>query len=333
MKKFLQAFIALLVTFIAVSAFRWKEPGAPSLVDTWNERQCVRQGWKKVTGEIAGHHRQLFWKGPPHAWEYGAIIVMHGGGGNYTQWCYARRATSPVKPQVDFSNLAVSEGFGVFLLDSTDDVVTDAMGRPCGKRFDATIVETRKSNIDLPFIEHVLTKIIPSKRPPGSASDIFMTGESTGGFMTTRAATHFDSLMTAFAPVASADPYGTYFDCNPTLSPRTAAKGVGYDRETQQQIIERNACVSAAYPREQPWETQHPRKKPVVKTFHHEDDGVADLSCREKVGKLLAAHGYPDDGPFVIPSRGRRGVWAHLWQKEYNVPIIEFFKRHATQQE
>jgi hypothetical protein len=218
----------------------------------------------------------------------------------------------------------------VFLLDSTDDVVTDANGLPCGKRFDATVVETRQSNVDLPFIERVITDIIPSTRPPGSAPHIFMTGESTGGFMTTRAGTHFDNLVTAFAPVASADPYGTYFDCDPRLSPRTSAKGVGYDRETQQQIIERDACVSTAYPNEQPWETQQPVKKPVFKTFHHADDGVANLSCREKVGKLLAAHGYPDDGPFVIRSRGRRSVMAHLWQSDYNVPLVQFFKRQAA---
>jgi hypothetical protein len=108
---------------------------------TKNENKCIDAGWKKVITTIGGNERQLLYKGPADAWK-GSIIVMHGGGGDYTQWCYT---SAPVnrEPQVDFSNLAVSRGFGVFLLDSTNDVVTDANGRLCGKRFDATVVDGR----------------------------------------------------------------------------------------------------------------------------------------------------------------------------------------------
>lgn len=290
-----------------------------------NEIQCSNAGWHKITTTIDGRERQLMYKGPVGVWK-GSIVVMHGGGGDYTQWCYT--SAPAIKPQVDFSDLAVSRGFGVFLLDSTNDVVTDANGRLCGKRFDATVVDGRTTNVDLPYIERVIKEIIPSKRPSGSSPSIFMTGESTGGYMTTRASTHFDNLITAFAPAASGDPYGTYFDCNPALSPRDSAKGAGFDRETNLEIIMPNSCVSASYQNEKPWETMSPSKKPAFKTFHSADDGVADLSCREKVATQLSAHGYPDDGAFVIPSTGTRSVWAHFWQRAYNEPVVDFFLRY-----
>jgi pimeloyl-ACP methyl ester carboxylesterase len=293
---------------------------------TKNEKKCIDAGWHKITTTIDGHERQLLYKGPADAWK-GSIIVMHGGGGDYTQWCYD--SVRLVKPQVDFSNLAVSRGFGVFLLDSTNDVVTDANGRLCGKRFDATVVDGRSTNVDLPYIERVIKEIIPSKRSSGSSPSIFMTGESTGGYMTTRAATHFDNLITAFAPAASGDPYGTYFDCNPALSPRDSAKGAGFDRETNLEIIKPNSCVSTAYPNEYTWETMSPSRKPPFKTFHSADDGVADLSCREKVATQLRAHGYPDDGAYVIPSTGTRSVWAHFWQSAYNNPVLDFFAKYS----
>lgn len=290
------------------------------------EKKCVEGGWQKITASIAGNNRQLFWKGPSSPWK-GAIIVMHGGGGDYTQWCYT--SVPLVKPQVEFSDLAASRGYGVFLLDSTNDIVTDSQGLPCGKRFDATVVDGRTSNIDLPFIGKIIQDIIPANRPKGSGVGIFITGESTGGYMTTRAATHFDGLIAAFAPAASGDPYGTYFNCDPSLSARTSAKGAGFDRETNREIIERDACVSPSYPNEKEWETMNPAKKPAFKTFHSEDDGVADISCREKIAAILRAHGYLDDGPFIIKSTGKRSVLMHFWQRSYNVPILDFFDKQS----
>lgn len=331
MKRIVFRFFILTLGVFTIVGFGWRDRRNQrrAATDVSAEEKCTRLGWEKITIPVGGHDRQLLWNGPRRPWKHGTIIVMHGGGGNYTQWCHAPSAFSLVKPQVEFSHLAILEGFGVFLLDSTDDVVTDTQGLPCGKRFDATVVETRKSNVDLPFIGSVITTVIPSKRPLGSASEIFLTGESTGGFMATRAGTHFDGMVTAFAPAASADPYGTYFDCNPKLSPRTSAKGVGYDRETGKHITEPDACIASEYLHEQPWETQHPRTKPPFKTFHHEDDGIADLSCREKVGKVLAAHGYPDDGAYVIKGRGYRNAGAHLWQRAYNIPLLQFFKKQT----
>lgn len=304
--------------------------GAPPTLDeeviAKNEQRCIDAGWAKVSMDVEGIERRLFWKGPVESWK-GSIIVMHGGGGDYTQWCYESRRL--VKPQVDFSNLAVDRGFGVFLLDSTDDVVTDSNGLSCGKRFDATVVDGRSTNVDLPFIERVITETIPQVHPRRSSHAVFLTGESIGGYMTTRAATHFDGLVTAFAPAASGDPYGTYFDCNPSLSPRKSAKGVGFDRETGKKITASGACAADAYPNERQWETMDPPQKPTFKTFHHEGDAVADISCREKVAVLLHLHGYSDDGAFVIPRTGRRSVQTHLWQSEYNIPILDFFEKHS----
>lgn len=291
-----------------------------------NESKCVDLGWKRVVKKIDDIDHELFWKGPTDAWK-GSVIVLHGGGSDYTQWCYQSNRVS--KPQVDFSNVAISHGFGVFLIDSTTDVVTDAKGLPCGKRFDATIVDNRSQNVDLSFIEYVIKNIIPSSRPQNSNTGIFIVGHSSGGYMAIRAGTHFDGLVTAFAPVAAGDPYGTYFDCNTALSPRQSAKGAGFDRETNKEIIRVNSCVSESYPHERTWETMNPVEKPSFKTFHNEDDGIADLSCSTKVVHMLREHGYQDEGSFIVPSQGERGVLAHLWMGVYNLPIIQFFEKHA----
>jgi poly(3-hydroxybutyrate) depolymerase len=292
-----------------------------------NEAACAAEGWEKLSLVVAGHPRDILWAGPDGPWRAGAVIVLHGGGGSYTHWCHAFPPL--VKPQVDFSQQALAQGFAVFLLDSTDDLVTDANRRVCGKRFDAVVVDGRQTNVDLPFIERVILEVIPSKRPPGSSTSLFMTGESTGGFMTVRASTHFDNLITAFAPAASSDPYGTYFDCDPSLSPRQSARGAGFDRDTGKEVIEEGACAASAYPREAPWESAHPTVKPAFKTFHHQDDGVVDRSCQEKLSRQLESHGYTNDGDFTLPGTGRRSLAAHLWQGEYNRPMLDFFLRYV----
>ncbi len=298
--------------------------GAASAAD---EQRCVNKGWEKITFTVAGLHRQVLWKGPSGPWKKGAIIVMHGGGANYTQWCYAPSRTSLVKPQVDFSEEALIRGFAVFLLDSTDDIVMDVNGRTCGKRFDATIVDNGRDNVDLPYIEKLLVEIIPDLRPEGSTKAIFATGESTGGFMTIRAGTHFDGIITAFAPGAAADPYGTYFDCNTSLSSRESAKGAGFDRETKQEITETGACESVSYDHEMSWESMNPKTKPAFKSLHHADDGIVDISCQKKAAELLVEHGYKKETPFIMRSSGKRNVLAHLWRKAYNEPALNFFER------
>ncbi len=62
--------------------------------------------------------------------------------------------------------------------------------------------------------------------------------------MTVRAATHFDGLITAFAPGAACDPYGTYFDAS--VDTGREARGMGIDREAGKRITESGAGGLAA---------------------------------------------------------------------------------------
>jgi pimeloyl-ACP methyl ester carboxylesterase len=269
---------------------------------------------------VAGLQRTLFWRGPDGPWTRGAVIVLHGGGGGHTHFCVA---SSPVvAPQVRWAERALAQGFAVFALDSSDRV-TDNEGRVCGKVWDDEVRD--RPNLDLPFIGEVIRSVIPHARPAGSRTEVFLTGLSSGGYMTTRAATHFDGLVTAFAPISSGDPYGWHRICEPGLTPRTVVPGAGFDNETGKQIIERGACQAERYPNEQPWESTSPPVKPVFRVFHHEDDGVNDRSCAEKVIRQLRAHGYREAPAFWLRGDGRRSLANHLWQDAYNAPLLEFF--------
>lgn len=283
------------------------------------ERQCMARGWQRAVLPVAGLQRVLLWKGPDGPWPNGTIIVLHGGGGQHTHFCVAN--ASIIEPQVRFTELAIAQGFAVFVLNSSDKV-TDNEGRACGKVWDDEVRD--RPNLDLPFISEVLRTVIPRVRPEGSRREIFMTGLSSGGYMTVRAATHFDNLVTAFAPVSSGDPYGWHRICDPSLSNRKNVHGTGFDNETNKQIIERDACRAAGYPREKPWESTNPAVKPTFRLFHHENDGVKDVSCTDKVGSLLEQHGYPRVPDFRLID-GTRSVANHLWQDACNRPILEFF--------
>lgn len=289
------------------------------------EKQCIARGWQPILLQSAGLPRKLLWKGPAGSWKKGALLVLHGGGGHHFQWCVAN--ASVVVPQVKFSERAISEGFAVFLLDSSDKV-TDNEGRVCGKVWDDEV--RNRPNLDLPFIEEILRSVIPRVRPEGSRSEVFMTGLSSGGYMTVRAATHFDDLIQAFAPVSSGDPYGWRRICQKDLSPRTGVHGVGYDNETGKEIIEQGACAAKSDRHEKPWESAHPAVKPPFRLFYHERDGINDFSCSEKVGRLLRLHGYPGAPDFVLRG-GRRSLRNHLWQDGYNHPILEFFSGRLDQ--
>lgn len=283
------------------------------------ERQCIARGWQRVAMQAAGVPRKLLWKAPAGAWSRGAIVVLHGGGGRHFQWC---TANSPlVAPQVRFSERAVAEGYAVFLLDSSDRV-TDREGRICGKVWDDEVRE--RPNLDLPLIGQVLRELMPRLRPAGSRTEVFLTGLSSGGYMTVRAATHFDDLVTAFAPVSSGDPYGWHRVCEPGLSARKTVQGAGYDNETGKQIIERDACLADHHPNEQPWDSTRPATKPAFRVFHHEMDGINDRSCADKVSRLLRLHGYPGEADFVLRG-GRRSLANHLWQDEYSGAVLAFF--------
>lgn len=284
------------------------------------EKQCMSKGWQRVEQKVAGLSRQFLWKAPEGAWAKGAILVMHGGGGHHFQWCVANAPI--IAPQVRFAELALAEGFALFLLESSDQV-TDNEGRLCGKVWDDEV--RNRANLDLPFIGEIIRTVIPRLRPSGSRSEIFLTGLSSGGYMTVRAATHFDNLVTAFAPVSSGDPYGWHRVCEKRPGGRKTVHGAGFDNETGKQIIENDSCRAQNYPNEKPWDSAKPSVKPAFRIFHHKYDGINDSSCGEKVGKLLRQHGYREVPPFVLSEGKRRSLANHLWRDEYNRPVLEFF--------
>lgn len=287
-----------------------------------HEQECTKRGWQKVVAQVGGRERQLLWRGPKPSWKRGAIIALHGGGGTFSNFGSNVRIG---KPMVDFGDLAVKEGFAVFSLDSTWNLVTDAGGRLCGKRWDC-IAQKHRDNVDLPFIEAVITRVIPEARPQGSGTDVFMAGISNGGFMTILAASHFPDKITAFAAVSAGDPYGTHMDMG-TIPPlkRPTAPGVFRDNETRRIISAPNAAGAHDYPNEVDWPQTHVHPMPAFKQFHHERDAGVDLSCMEKARRQLVEHGYRDADAFIVRDTGRKALWKHFWLGLYNRPLLAFF--------
>ena len=323
MPMYARSILPALFTVLLISSF--SAANAQSAEPIFQEKQCMREGWQREVMQVAGLQRYVLWKAPAAVWPKGAIIVLHGGGGEYFQWCVANARL--VRPQVAFTKLAIEQGFAVFLLNSTDRI-TDNEGRSCGKIWDDEVRD--RPNLDLPYIEAVIRKTIPSHRPPSSNRSIFLTGLSSGGYMTVRAATHFDNLITAFAPVSSGDPYGWHRICDASLNKRENVHGAGYDNETGKQIIERNSCQSSAYPNEKPWDTSGTSSRPPYRVFRHDKDGINDRSCAMKVSKQLSAHGYPGEEDFVL-NGWFRTISHHFWQEDYNQPILDFFAKHLEQ--
>ena len=286
----------------------------------FQERQCARQGWHPVVLDVGGLQRRILWKGPDGPWTKGAILVLHGGGGHHFQFCVANARI--VEPQVRFTELALTEGFAVFLLESSDRV-TDNEGRLCGKVWDDEVRD--RPNLDLPFIETVMRTVIPKAKPHGSRNDIFVTGLSSGGYMTVRASTRFGNLITAFAPISSGDPYGWHRVCEKGTTRRDTVHGAGFDNETGKQIVEPDSCRSASYPNEKPWDGADAPRKPVFRIFHHRYDGINDVSCSEKVATLLRQHGYPEVPAYQLIGNEHRSLDNHLWLDDYNRPLLEFF--------
>jgi hypothetical protein len=296
----------------------------PEQITAYLSNACAKAGWEQIDLTVAGKKRRVLYKGSAQ-WDNGAILVLHGGGGEATHFCAGGKM---LKPQIEFAALAVESGFGVFLLESTNDLVTDEKGRKCGKRFDFSVLD--RPNIDLPYIEEIITEIIPGKRPGGGNASIFMTGLSTGGYMTIRASTHFNEKITAFAPVSAGDPYGTDTVCDTSLSERTTAKGILKDRETGKQIIVDDACLSTEYKRESSWDSATSGPKPAAKQFQHRLDGVVDITCMQKVTTLLKQNGYPVEDGYVIRGMGSKKAQNHLWLKRYNKRILEFFSAQTN---
>ncbi len=327
-RKYLVAIFAAGVFCVGVSNTASAASGDIEVGDrasSWAERGCLRDGWEKLTFDAAGHRRSLLYKGPGGAWRNGVIIVLHGGGGDAANFCRGRRL---VRPQIHFTEMALARGFAVIVLESTDDIVTDAQGRVCGKRFDFSVLD--RPNIDLPYIGRVLDDVIPSKRPAGSSQSVFITGLSTGGYMTTRAATYFSSKITAFAPVSAGDPYGTDTICDTSLSKRKSAKGILVDADTKKEITQNEACQTSDFSKEANWPKAGSSKMPPFKQFQDASDGIVDLSCMKRAEKMLDKQGYPDRGAFIIPYAGKKDVFKHLWQDEYNEPILDFFESEVS---
>ena len=84
---------------------------------------CRENGWEELSVDLEGVSRKLVWKGPQGSWTKGAILVLHGGGGQHLHWCGKGKL---IQPQIDFSELAIDEGFSVFSLNSTDGIMTDS---------------------------------------------------------------------------------------------------------------------------------------------------------------------------------------------------------------
>lgn len=296
---------------------------AESTVNTLAQ-SCLRQGWQQVNLRVDGLERRVLWKGPPEGWDNGVILVLHGGGGQADHLCAGGML---VQPQIRFAKLALERGFAVFALDATTDQVTDAAGRACGKRFDFSVLDRR--NLDLRYVETIITETVPAKRPKGSNPAVFITGLSTGGYMTTRVAGELGDSITAFAPVSAGDPYGTDTICDTSLSARTAAKGILVDRQTGKEIVDDAACVSSVTTREATWLGSTGRRPPF-KQFHHEADGIVDISCMRKATVMLERNGFPASEPYVIPRRGRKDFFKHLWLDDYNAPLLDFFASQAA---
>lgn len=292
-------------------------PAGPPV--TPQEAQCQALGWQRLLVDAAGLQRVVLWKAPASGWSKGAVVVMHGGGGQHANFCVAN--ASIIAAQVRFTDAALAQGFAVFLPDSSDRV-TDTQGRLCGKVWDDEV--RQRPNLDLPFIETLLDVTLPVLRPAGSRREVFLTGLSSGGYMSVRAATRFADRVTAFAPVSSGDPYGWFRDCTPRAGDRVNVFGAAFDNETRRQIIEPGACLSASQTQEQPWDGSTLAARPPWRAFHHVQDGIHDVSCVDKLRGQLQARGYPETPALRLDGGTRSADW-HYWLDSYNQPLLDFF--------
>ncbi|MCK4742639.1 MAG: hypothetical protein KAT25_02340 [Sulfuriflexus sp.] len=254
-------------------------------------KSCIEEGWKPLNVQVAGQNREILWKRPLGKWKQGAIVVLHGDGGGHHDFC---AGDDQQGPPIEFAEDAVAEGFAVFLLESTEDVVTDAKGQNCGKGFDFSVLD--RPNVDLQFISKVVKTIIPQLSSSRSTKKIFLTGVSTGGYMAIRAAVRFNNRITAFAPVSAGDPYGTSMNCHATDSKRKIIVGSLIDMETNKPTRKKNACLSENYSHEKDWPRITSKHKVTFKQFHDRGDGVVDISCMKKIKKQLQQHGYESKG-------------------------------------
>lgn len=292
--------------------------------DASDLQRCRDAGWQEITLEVSGQPRRLLFRGPAGAWENGAILVLHGGGGKPEDFC--GNPARLLVPQLAFSEMAIEQKFGVFLLDSTN-VVTDHKGKVCGKIWDDEV--RPRANLDLPYLRQILTQIVPARRPGGSSPSVFLAGHSSGGYMSARAATHLGHLFQAFAGISSGDPYGWTRNCDPSYGDkRETVKGAGFDNETGKEIIRVDSCLSDTYAHEAPWD-QFAGTKPRFRMFRNDFDGINDASCNRKIDAQLRKHGFAGEPAYVARRHdGKRRLLFHFWASEYNSEILAFFKRN-----
>jgi len=310
---------ACVVSALLVAPTARSHPGdaGAAPLPTVQQQQCVAAGWQREVVDIGGRPRVVLWKAP-EVWTGGAIVVLHGGGGAASNFCAANVAL--IAPQVRFTRLALARGFAVFLPDSTDRV-TDPRGRLCGKVWDDAAAG--RDSLDLPFLEHLVSGLIPAQRPAGSRHAVFLTGLSSGGYMSVRAASRLGSRIAGFAPVSSGDPYGWERDCTPLPGDRPNVRGMAFDVDGGQPIGAPGACDDRGDAGERSWDDGSGR--PRFRLFHDLDDGIHDASCVARVRRQLLARGYPETPPFTLGTGTARRALAHFWQDAYNQPLLDFF--------
>lgn len=286
------------------------------------EAGCIESGWKKQILNVNGDNRKLLFKIPTNGWNSGAIIVLHGGGGDYANYC---RNVKLGKPMVDFASMALDQGFAVFSLDSGYNLARDKNGNGCGKRW-AGLVTLDGWEKDVAFIKEVIENFILSKRPVQGSNKIFIAGISNGGFMTVLASTKLNEIVDGFVSVSSGDPYGTYMNCASDLTERKYAPGNFLDLETNKKISLDNACYSKYYLSEKVVPRPSENKSVPFMLVHDEADMGVDISCMEKSFNILKINGYSAWNPIVIKKVDRKRLLSHFWQQSYNQPILDFFK-------
>jgi len=290
------------------------------------EQRAIAAGWNQVIETVEDIERKLFWKHPTGTtWTQGAVIVMHGGGGSYTNFAIDQYVITAA--EYEFCILALAQGFSVFILDSSFNI-TDANGYWIGKIWDEE--KLVRPNVDIPFLEYVIDTLMPSVRPVSSRPEIFLAGHSSGGFMAVRAMSNFGYTIRGAALISSGDPYGTYRD-GTNRGTRQLVGGDHKDIDTDNELSVENG--SGVYPAtttgELVWDTPPGDVKPPFRVYHSILDGINDMSAAERIIALAyLANGYPKGAPsFLIDDGGERSVLQHLWVGAYSQPILNWFKR------
>lgn len=288
------------------------------------ERQAFFEGWTRVEVAYGGVGRQYLYK-VPGGIKYGGIIILHGGGGSYTNFAIDEHTLT--YPEYAFAQLALATGFMVLIPDSSY-VVTDANDLEIGKVWDHE--KLVRDNLDLTFLDYAIDRVVDLSGM-GTDTNVFVVGHSSGGYMTVRLATNSAAKMRGMALMSSGDPYGTYRDgATHPENERENVKGVMRFLDNDMEITTPNGV--GTYPGDNPanektWDVPSGNVKPPFKIFHTVMDGVNDLSAATWVRDALIDHSYPFSPTYLIPDDGvnPRSVYWHLWLTIYNQHLIDWF--------